>query len=91
MLHLLILSSLSFFAGAEAVSNAAANMFYYLSQNPDVQQKLYDEVKKKFSDEITYEELMQNEYLDAVTNEVLRMGANFLLLTRSAAVVSYHS
>lgn len=66
-------------------------MLYYLSQYPDIQQKLYEEVMKKFSDEITYEELMQNEYLDAFTNEVLRLGANFLLLTRSAAVVSYHS
>ena len=80
---------LSFFAGVEAVSNACAKMCYYLSQYPDVQAKLYDEVMKKFSDEITYEELMQNEYLDAVTNEVLRLGANFLLLTRSAAVVSH--
>ena len=29
---------------------------------------------------------MQNEYLDAVVQETLRLGANFLLLTRYAAV-----
>ena len=79
---------LSFFAGVEAVSNAAANMISMLSQHPDVQAKLYDEVKEKFSGEITYEDLMQNEYLDAVTNEVLRFGASFLLITRTAVVVS---
>ena len=63
-------------------------MIYFLSENPKVQQKLYDEVMKKFSDEITYEEIMQNEYLDAIFNETIRLGANFLLLSRYAAVVS---
>lgn len=78
---------MSFFAGVEAVSSALSKMLHYLSQNPDVQQKLYDEVKTKFSNGITYEDLMQNEYLDAVTKEVLRIGASFLLITRTAAMV----
>lgn len=61
-------------------------MFQYLAEYPDVQQKLYEQVVKKFKDEITYEELMMNEYLDAVTSEVLRLGASFLLVSRTAAV-----
>ena len=65
-------------------------MLHYLCLHPDVQQKLYDEVKNKFSGEtMAYEDLMQNEYLDAVTKEVLRLGATFLLITRTAAVVSW--
>lgn len=71
------------------MSSALANLFYHLSLHPHVQQKLYEEVKENFNDEIIYEELMQNEYLDAVINEVLRLNASFLLITRTAAVVSW--
>ena len=45
-------------------------------ENADVQQKLYEEIKRRFSDEISYEELTQNEYLDAVVQETIRLGRN---------------
>lgn len=78
---------LAFLAGVEPVSNALSKVLYFLSENADVQQKLYEEIKRKFSDEISYEELTQNEYLDAVVQETLRLGGNILFLTRTASVV----
>ena len=62
-------------------------MFYFLSEHPEVQAKLYAEIVKEFSDEINYEKLTQNAYLDAVVNEVLRLGNGVTLLTRTAAKV----
>ena len=72
----------------EPVSNALSKALYFLSENPEVQQKLYDEVVRKFSGEIVYEELVQNEYLDAFVQETLRIGGNNLFLTRTAAQVN---
>lgn len=63
-------------------------MFYYLSKHPEVQTKLYNEIIKEFSDGINYEKLTQQPYLDAVVNEVLRLGNQALNLNRTAAVVS---
>ena len=72
----------------EPVSNALSKALYFLSENPEVQQKLYDEMVRKFSGEIVYEELVQNEYLDAFVQETLRIGGNILFMTRTAAQVN---
>ena len=70
------------------VSNTLAQVFYFLSEHPEVQTKLYDEIVKEFSNGIDYEKLTQNEYLDAVINESLRLRGSVLLQTRTATVVS---
>ena len=79
--------SLAFLAGVEPVSNALSKALYFLSENPSVQQKLYETTKKNFSGEISYEELTQHEYLDAFVQETLRMGGNILFLSRTAMEV----
>lgn len=43
------------FIGVEPVSNLTSQAMYFLSRFSDVQDKLYDEIVKEFSDEITYE------------------------------------
>lgn len=84
----LISLCVSFFTGVEPVSNALSKALQFLSENPKAQQKLYKEIQSKFTgDEISYEELTQNEYLEAVVQETLRLGGNILFLTRTAAVV----
>lgn len=77
------------FAGVEPVSNAVTRALQFLSENPKVQQKLYEEIKSKFtSDDIPdYEELTQNQFIDAVVQEVLRLAGNILFLSRTAVVV----
>lgn len=77
---------LAFFAGIEPVSNATSQALYFLSRFRDVQDKLYDDIVKEFSEEITYEKITQHPYLDAFLNESLRLGNNIFLQTRTAAV-----
>lgn len=76
---------LSFFAGIEPVGNAFLKSIGYLSKNKHAQDKLYEEIVKEFSDEITYEKITQAPYLDAVFNETIRLGNGFLHITRSCA------
>ena len=45
-------------------------------------------MKEFGDDEIDYEKLTQNPYLDAVVNECLRLGSNFIFQIRTAVVVS---
>lgn len=81
---------LSFLAETDPVSNVLSQMMKFLAEDKNVQEKLYDEMKNEFgdSDEITYEKLTQNEYLDAVVNETLRLSNTVLNLIRTARVVS---
>lgn len=80
---------LAFFGGMEPIANSTTHLFYYLSEYPAVQEKLYNEIVNEFSDEINYEKLTQNEYLDAVVKETLRLAPGFLLITRTATQVGY--
>ncbi|XP_062999457.1 cytochrome P450 3A9-like [Elgaria multicarinata webbii] len=63
------------FAGYEATSNLLGYLLYELAINPDVQQKLQDEVDAVLPNkaQYTYDSLMQLEYLDMALSEVLRM------------------
>lgn len=65
-------------------------MFYYLSEYPEVQRKLYDEISSEFGDQIDYEKLTQAPYLDAVLNESLRVSNNNLLIIRTAVQVDIY-
>lgn len=66
-----------FLAGLESISITLTFIAYELVANPDVQQKLYDEIdntnKKIGGKRITYEALQQMKYLDQVVSETLRI------------------
>lgn len=66
-----------FFAGFDTVSTTMAFTAYELVANPDVQEKLIEEVdatfKKLEGKDLTYEELQKMKYLDQVVSEVLRI------------------
>lgn len=67
---------LFFFAGLETVSTALTFTAYEIMVNPDVQQKLYDEIRETNErlggNHISYDELQKLKYLDQVVCEVLR-------------------
>ncbi|KAF2903663.1 hypothetical protein ILUMI_02504 [Ignelater luminosus] len=65
-----------FIAGYEGISSASCNVIYELAINPDVQDKLIEEVDKTLAScngEITYESLMKMKYLDMVVSETFRL------------------
>ncbi|KAJ8251124.1 hypothetical protein GJAV_G00217540 [Gymnothorax javanicus] len=63
------------FAGYETSSSSLSFLAYSLATNPDVMQKLQDEIDEVFPNKapMKYDALMQMEYLDMVINESLRM------------------
>ncbi|XP_015284767.1 PREDICTED: cytochrome P450 3A19-like [Gekko japonicus] len=65
------------FAGYEATSNILGYLAYELAIHPDVQQKLQEEIDSALPNKapLTYEAVMQMEYLDMAVNEILRLYA----------------
>ncbi len=65
-----------FLAGFDTVATAMSFMAHELAVNPEVQQKLYDEIVETENDlngdSVTYEKLQNMKYLDQVVCEVLR-------------------
>ncbi|XP_070617450.1 cytochrome P450 3A24-like [Erythrolamprus reginae] len=63
------------FAGYETVSTILSFLTYELALQPDIQQKLQEEIDEVLPNKapITYEALVQMEYLDMVLSETLRM------------------
>lgn len=63
------------FAGFEAVSNALTFTTYELARNPDIQQRLINEIDSvaKEGHQLTYEALQRMTYLDHVVSEGLRL------------------
>ncbi|XP_010164939.1 cytochrome P450 3A24 [Antrostomus carolinensis] len=63
------------FAGYEPTSNTLCYLAYELATNPDVQQKLLEEIDTVLPNKapLTYEAVMQLEYLDMVVSETLRL------------------
>ncbi|NWR68129.1 CP3A9 protein, partial [Bucorvus abyssinicus] len=63
------------FAGYEPTSNTLCYLAYELAMHPDVQQKLLEEIDTVLPNKapLTYEALMQMEYLDMTLNETLRL------------------
>ena len=63
-----------FVAGHETTANTLSWLWYNLSQSPEVEQKVYDEVARVVSgDAISLDELKELTYLDAVIKETLRL------------------
>lgn len=70
--------------GSDTTSNALTKVFYYLVTEPEVKERLYEELKRDFSDGITYEGLVEHQLLDAFVNESLRLGQSVLSLDKVA-------
>ena len=65
-------------AGYDTTANALSYVTYLLALHPDIQEKLYKEVKVKFQDDTflnlqMYEKMQTLNYLDQVLSEALRM------------------
>ncbi|KAI1286250.1 Cytochrome P450 9e2 [Halotydeus destructor] len=71
-------------AGHDTTSTLLGFMFYQLALNPDIQERLYEEVKSLT--EVTYESINKLPYLEAVINETLRMHPPALDMNRKALV-----
>ncbi|XP_072838854.2 cytochrome P450 3A29 isoform X1 [Pogona vitticeps] len=63
------------FAGYEPTSNALSFLAYNLATHPDVQQKVQDEIDSVLPNKapLTYDAIMQLEYLDMVMSESQRL------------------
>ncbi|KAH0631991.1 hypothetical protein JD844_019967 [Phrynosoma platyrhinos] len=63
------------FGGYEPTSNSLGYVAYLLATHPDVQQKLQDEIDSVLPNKapLTYDTIMQLEYLDMVLNETQRL------------------
>ncbi|KAI0061903.1 cytochrome P450 [Artomyces pyxidatus] len=68
------------FSGTETVSSAMARTLHVLSQRPDAQERLRSEINEAYisriiepDTELSYDQLMELPYLDAVCRETLRL------------------
>ncbi|KAJ2939788.1 hypothetical protein O0L34_g17980 [Tuta absoluta] len=74
-----------FVAGFESSATAVTMTIHEITLNPDVQEKLYQEVKK-FSEtrgDLTYDNINELKYLDCVLNEAMRKWAAALIMDRT--------
>ncbi|KAK4873601.1 hypothetical protein RN001_012961 [Aquatica leii] len=74
-----------FFAGFDTVSTMLSYACYELALNPDVQDKLREEVDETLKDsneEFTYDNITNMKYLDMVISETLRKWPPFPVLDR---------
>ncbi|KAL1488827.1 hypothetical protein ABEB36_014623 [Hypothenemus hampei] len=72
-----------FFAGFETISTTLCFGMHELATNPDVQNKLREEILKTIkSGPLTYDTLLQMRYLDMVVSEILRKWPQFPFLDR---------
>ena len=74
------------FAGYDTTGTALAYACYHLSKNPDVQEKLRNEILAiagDDSDDLTYDQIQAIPYLDQVVHETLRFSNPVGLLSRA--------
>ncbi|XP_070617452.1 cytochrome P450 3A9-like [Erythrolamprus reginae] len=73
--EILAQSFIFIFAGYEPTSNTLGYMAYNLAMHPDIQQKLQEEIDAVLPNKapLTYDAIMQLDYLDMVLNESQRM------------------
>ncbi len=61
-------------AGMDTTSNATSRLLHLLAMNPYVQEKLRNEIlDAQAGQEVSYDQVMDLPYLDAVTRETLRL------------------
>ncbi|THH32676.1 hypothetical protein EUX98_g1523 [Antrodiella citrinella] len=72
------------FAAMDTTSGALAHILQVLSEHPDAQEKLRQEIKTARGDQeyIEYDELMNLPYLEAVCRETLRLYSPTTVMTR---------
>ncbi|XP_058117982.1 cytochrome P450 4d2-like [Anopheles ziemanni] len=80
------------FAGHETITSCVSFALYYLSRNPTIQQKLYDEIVSVYgadgnvrSATITHASLQQLKYMEMVIKETLRMSPSVPFIGRTSA------
>ncbi|XP_056662448.1 cytochrome P450 3A4-like isoform X2 [Monodelphis domestica] len=73
--EILAQSIIFIFAGYESTSSVLCFLFYQLATNPGIQEKLQKEIDAFLPNKeaVTYDALVQMEYLDMVINENLRL------------------
>lgn len=78
-----------FFAGFDSVSTLMAFMAYELAVNPNIQDRLREEIKetlKKCDGKVSYDVIMSMKYMDMVVSESLRKWPNAIALDRTCTV-----
>lgn len=80
-----------FLAGYETTASTLSFCIHQLAVNPDIQEKLYQEVKTLVDngEKLNYNNVMKLPYLDAVISETLRCYPPALALSREASE-DYH-
>ncbi|CAE1256596.1 CYP3A [Acanthosepion pharaonis] len=74
-----------FLAGFETTASTLSFFAHSIAMNPDVQEKLYQEIKEKLGQESpNYDNVQKLTYLDMCLDETLRMYPIALVLTRQA-------
>ncbi|XP_058788782.1 uncharacterized protein LOC131662839 [Phymastichus coffea] len=73
-----------FIGGFETSSSVATHCLYELALNPEIQEKLYNEIKEQSNSScnLNYENLMQLKYLDMVFLETMRKHPSVPILNR---------
>ncbi|KAI0718403.1 cytochrome P450 [Cerioporus squamosus] len=73
------------FAATDTTSSAVARILYLLAQHQDVQEKLRREIVQARSDgDLTFDELFELPYLEAVCRETLRLYAPVSFVSKTA-------
>jgi cytochrome P450 family 4 len=75
------------FAGHDTTTTTLSFLFYELARNPDIQQRVCDEIREVFSTEGTLhiegtKDLNRLRYLDLVIKEILRMYPSVVFIAR---------
>lgn len=69
----------------ETISTTLSSCFYELALNPEVQETLYEELVRTYSQpEVEYDQIASCKYLDFFLKEVMRNDGNILRLIRMA-------
>ena len=71
-------------AGHETTASALNWAWYLISQHPEVEQKIWEEVDRIDTDHIGFEHLPQLSYIEQVVKETMRLYPPGWLLTRKA-------
>nr|QZM07451.1 cytochrome P450 monooxygenase CYP347AD2 [Lasioderma serricorne] len=72
--------------GLETSATSLSYALYEVAANPDVQERLYEEIKATidtYGDDLSYENIQDMSYLDCVCSESLRLHPAGFFLTRS--------
>ena len=74
-------SVIFFAAGYETVSSGLSMLSYHLAKNPEVQEKVYQEVMEvmeRHDGKLDHETISDMDYLEAAVNETLRMSGSIV-------------